>query len=110
MGDPRQRREVQSRGHADQRGHRADAEGFLRVSIADAGTGMDAETAEQAFDQFFRADRARKLAPDGSGVGLYAANGLMQAMGGGIDIETRLGAGTTMTLRVPAESADQPGE
>ena len=47
--------------------------------------------------QFFRAADARRLAPDGSGVGLYAARGLIEAMGGGIAIESHLGAGTTVT-------------
>ncbi|MEO6577966.1 MAG: ATP-binding protein, partial [Candidatus Limnocylindria bacterium] len=73
----------------------------------DAGTGMDAETVAHAFDQFFRSTEARKLAPDGSGVGLYAAHGLMRAMGGSIEIESRLGSGTTMTLRIPAEAVDE---
>ncbi|MEO5986728.1 MAG: HAMP domain-containing sensor histidine kinase [Candidatus Limnocylindria bacterium] len=86
---------------------RPDGSGELLVAVSDAGTGMDAETVAHAFDQFFRSTQARNLAPDGSGVGLYAAFGLMRAMGGSIQIESRLGAGTSMVLRIPAEAVDE---
>lgn len=75
----------------------------IGIAVRDHGTGMDAETRDHAFDQFYRAAQARKLAPDGSGVGLYAVRGLMEAMGGSVSLDARLGAGTTVTLRIPAE-------
>jgi signal transduction histidine kinase len=75
----------------------------LAVRVEDRGTGMDAETQALAFDQFYRSAQARRLAPDGSGVGLYAARGLVNAMGGSIDVESTLGAGTTVIVRLPAE-------
>ena len=75
----------------------------LAITIRDSGTGMDEVTRGKAFDQFYRSDQARKLAPDGSGVGLYAARGLMEAMGGSIEIASRLGQGAEITLRVPSE-------
>ena len=74
--------------------------------MTDEGTGMDAETQTHAFDQFYRSGQARKLAPDGSGVGLYAARGLMSAMGGSIDAVSQLGAGSTLVIRVPAEPSE----
>jgi two-component system sensor histidine kinase KdpD len=75
------------------------------ASVTDAGAGMDPAVVAHAFDQFYRAPDARRLAPDGSGVGLYAARGLVRAMGGDIRLESRLGAGTTVTLLLPAEEA-----
>jgi signal transduction histidine kinase len=81
-------------------------EGRLAISVRDHGTGMDDETQRRAFEQFYRSDQARRLAPDGSGVGLYAAQGLMEAMGGALEISSRLGDGTTMSLFVPAEVSD----
>lgn|GEM_PF-6609292 len=80
--------------------------GSLSITVTDRGTGMDPETREHAFDQFYRSRQARKLAPDGSGVGLYAAHGLMTAMGGSIGIESELGTGTAITVDVPAELSD----
>jgi signal transduction histidine kinase len=67
---------------------------------------MDDATRRQAFDQFYRAPAARKLAPDGSGVGLYAARGLMEAMNGGVEVASALGKGTAVTLRLPAEPSE----
>ncbi len=81
----------------------APAEPGLALTVTDHGTGMDEETAARAFDQFYRAPQARKLAPDGSGVGLYAARGLMEAMGGSIEVDGALGSGTSVTIRLPAE-------
>jgi signal transduction histidine kinase len=76
-----------------------------RIEVSDEGAGMDDATREHAFEQFYRSSDARRLAPDGSGVGLYAARGLMRAMGGDIGLDSRLGAGTTVTLTLPAEEA-----
>jgi signal transduction histidine kinase len=86
------------------------ANGMLRVTIRDHGAGMDDETRRKAFDQFYRSDAARRIAPDGSGVGLYAAAGLMRAMGGGIVVESRVGEGTAVTLEVPAERSGEGTE
>src|SRR5438067_6265270 len=76
------------------------------IQIRDEGSGMDEEAQARAFEQFYRSETARRLAPDGSGVGLYAARGPVEAMGGTIEIASRLGGGTTVEVRVPAE-ADQ---
>ena len=85
-------------------------DGLLAITIRDHGTGMDTDTRERAFEQFYRADAARRLAPDGSGVGLYAASGLMRAMGGRIEISGEIGQGTEVTLQVPAEPSDGDAE
>ena len=84
----------------------APSEHGLALTVIDRGTGMDEETAEKAFDQFYRSPQARKLAPDGSGVGLYAARGLMEAMGGSITVASTLGNGTSVTVSVPAEPSE----
>ncbi|MDQ3880184.1 MAG: HAMP domain-containing histidine kinase [Chloroflexota bacterium] len=74
------------------------------IEVVDEGIGMDPDTAARAFDQFHRSDEARRLAPDGSGIGLYAARGLVIAMGGTIQIVTGESAGTTVAIRLPAET------
>ncbi len=78
----------------------------LAVTIRDSGIGMDEETRAQAFEQFYRSAQARRLAPDGSGVGMYAASGLMVAMGGSIRVWSEPGVGTEITLLVPAEPSE----
>jgi signal transduction histidine kinase len=76
------------------------------IQIRDEGSGMDPESQRRAFEQFYRSDTARRLAPDGSGVGLYAARGLMRAMGGDIELRSTLGGGTTATVTLPSEAVD----
>lgn len=78
----------------------------LLVTVTDQGRGMSDATRRQAFDQFFRSADARDAAPDGSGIGLYTARGLLRAMGGDIDASSRLGAGSTIVLTLPAEPAE----
>jgi signal transduction histidine kinase len=77
------------------------------IQIRDEGSGMDQESQRRAFEQFYRSETARRLAPDGSGVGLYAARGLVEAMGGSIAMSSRLGGGTTVTVTLPAEALDE---
>jgi two-component system sensor histidine kinase KdpD len=77
--------------------------GSLAITINDQGMGMDDEAAARAFDQFYRSKQARKVVPDGSGVGLYAARGLVDLMGGSMRVTSRLGAGTSVVIRLPAE-------
>jgi signal transduction histidine kinase len=77
----------------------------VAIAVRDVGAGMDGDARAHAFEQFYRSSQARKLAPDGSGVGLYAARGLVEAMGGSIEVDSELGSGTSITIRVPAEAS-----
>jgi signal transduction histidine kinase len=79
----------------------------LEIVVTDEGAGMDATSSAHAFDQFYRAPDAARLAADGSGIGLYAARGLVEAMGGSISLTSRLGVGTTVTCVLPAEQAER---
>jgi signal transduction histidine kinase len=77
----------------------------LTISVEDQGGGMDEETQGRAFEQFFRASGARVTAPDGSGIGLYTARGLLRAMGGDITVTSQPSIGSTFSLTMPAEPA-----
>ncbi len=80
--------------------------GMAEIAVTDLGIGMDPETAAHTFDQFYRADRARALVPDGSGIGLYAVRGIVEAMGGSVRVKTGPDAGTTLVLILPAEATE----
>ncbi|MDQ2933971.1 MAG: GAF domain-containing sensor histidine kinase [Chloroflexota bacterium] len=80
--------------------------GMAEIAVTDQGIGMDPETAARTFDQFYRSDRARALVPDGSGIGLYAVRGIVEAMGGSVRVRTAPDAGTTLVLTLPAETAE----
>jgi signal transduction histidine kinase len=77
------------------------------IAVHDDGQGMDLETTERAFEQFYRSEQARRIAPDGSGIGLYTARGLMEAMGGSVRISSGVGQGTTIILELPAEPVEE---
>jgi signal transduction histidine kinase len=90
--------------------HAGSGDRVSEIAITDQGVGMDGTTRRAAFEQFFRSDDARRLVPNGSGIGLYAARGLVEAMGGGISIESEPKIGTTVRLTLPAEMTDDPGD
>jgi signal transduction histidine kinase len=75
------------------------------VAVTDHGVGMDRETAIHAFDRFYRSDAARRLVPDGSGVGLYSASRLLSLMGGSMSARSTPGTVTTVGIVLPAEPA-----
>ena len=86
---------------------RAGEDGTLvsELAVTDQGPGMSRDDQARAFDQFFRGDDARRMVPNGSGIGLYAARGLVEAMHGHLELESALDAGTTFRVTLPAERA-----
>ena len=73
----------------------------LRFSISDHGMGMTEEEQDQAFTKFFRADRAMETAIPGAGLGLPLCKAVIEAHGGTIGLNSRPGAGTTVTIAIP---------
>ncbi len=82
--------------------------GELEISVSDTGSGIAAEDQARIFERFYRVDPARARATGGAGLGLAIARELIQAMGGQIGVESRLGSGSRFWLRVPAFSAAGP--
>ena len=72
------------------------------VVIRDDGVGIDASELPRVFERFYRADPARSRHPGGSGLGLSIAQWVATEHGGKIAIESRLGDGTSATVRLPA--------
>lgn len=77
----------------------------VRICVQDRGQGMSAETREHAFDPFFTT-RARE---GGTGLGLSTAHGIVTEHGGTIQIESRLGRGTTVAVELPCPVAGVQG-
>jgi signal transduction histidine kinase/CheY-like chemotaxis protein/HPt (histidine-containing phosphotransfer) domain-containing protein len=72
-----------------------DARCTLRFEVRDTGIGIARETASRLFDAFTQADASSTRRFGGTGLGLTIARQLCHLMGGAIDVESTLGAGST---------------
>jgi len=89
-----------------------------RLAVVDTGVGIDAAELPHVFERFYRGSRANEARGSGSGLGLAIVKSIVDMHGGRISIESRVGAGTTVTVLLPRDprraddlaSAAQPPE
>jgi signal transduction histidine kinase len=74
------------------------------IVVSDTGIGIPADDIPRLFTRFFRASNVQKAAIPGVGLGLSIAQQVVQAHGGTIGVESAVGGGTTMTVRLPASA------
>jgi signal transduction histidine kinase len=74
---------------------------WIEVKVWDTGTGIAAEDLPFVFERFYRADKSRSRATGGAGLGLAIAKQLIEAHGGRIEVESRIGQGTQFTFKLP---------
>jgi len=72
------------------------------LEVRDDGPGMTEGDAARAFERFYRADASRSRHQGGSGLGLAIVDATVRAHGGTASITSTPGAGTTVTVRLPA--------
>jgi signal transduction histidine kinase len=82
----------------------APEDGWVRVDVADTGTGMTPEVQARLFEPFF----TTKPVGQGSGLGLAMVYATMQQVGGAVTVRTATGAGTVVTLWLRAAAAPAP--
>jgi two-component system NtrC family sensor kinase len=73
--------------------------GVVEVKIKDNGQGIPAEVLPRIWDPFF----TTKDVGEGTGLGLSIVHELVERHGGTIEVDTRVGDGTTFTVRLPRE-------
>ena len=83
-------------------GVRIDAMGDLLLSVADTGIGIDAKDIDNVVKPFFQADGSLTRRHYGTGLGLPLVKALAELHGGGVMIDSALGVGTNVTIRLPA--------
>jgi two-component system phosphate regulon sensor histidine kinase PhoR len=74
--------------------------GNFRLEIADTGDGIAPEELPRIFERFYRVDKARSRA-GGTGLGLSIVKHAIESQGGTIQVSSRIGAGSTFTIRLP---------
>jgi signal transduction histidine kinase len=77
-------------------------ETWARIIVADTGIGIPLEEQGHVFSRFYRAQAASDLAVPGTGLGLAITRALVDQHGGTIDLESREGEGTRVTVTLPA--------
>ena len=81
-------------------------DGMAEVTVTDTGIGIADGDQHHVFDRFWRARSTRGKA--GSGLGLAITKWVAQAHGGSVTVASRLGEGSTFTLRLPASGSHRP--
>lgn len=76
-------------------------EPVLEISISDSGIGIPEADKKKIFSRFFRASNAVKVETDGSGLGLFIAQGIVDKHGGKIWFDSKVGEGTTFHFTIP---------
>lgn len=76
---------------------------YLQLTISDTGCGMTPELVARIFDPYFTTKDVGK----GSGMGLAVVHGIVQSLGGTIDVESESGQGTVFNIFLPA--IEEPG-
>ena len=71
----------------------------IAVDVTDTGIGIPSEHLVHIFDRFYRVDPARSSG--GAGLGLAIAHQIAQLHGGGLEVRSAPGAGSTFTIRLP---------
>lgn len=79
---------------------------YVRLSVADTGSGMDAATMERIFEPFF----TTKAPGIGTGLGLASVHGIVSDHGGALDIHSQPGRGSRFDAYFSATDAFLPSE
>lgn len=79
--------------------------GYVVISVTDTGIGVPPELVDKIFDPFF----TTKPLGQGTGLGLPTVLGIAESHGGFVHLETKLGAGTTFSVYIPAAPGDALG-
>jgi signal transduction histidine kinase len=77
----------------------------VRIAVRDRGIGIAPEDHGLVFRRFSRLSRGDGPRPEGTGLGLFIAQGIVESHGGRISLTSQLGEGSVFYVELPAEAA-----
>ncbi|MBX2797087.1 MAG: hypothetical protein KTR31_05450 [Myxococcales bacterium] len=83
----------------------AEDDGRLSMLVRDTGIGMTPRQIEEAYRPFGQGDESATRRYDGAGLGLAVVRGFAEAMGGEVEIESKLGQGASVAVSLPLKCA-----
>ncbi len=75
---------------------------WVEITVSDNGIGIAPAEVDRIFERFYRVDYARSRANGGTGLGLSIVKHIAATHGGDVSVWSRLGAGSTFTIKIPA--------
>ncbi|MBN8560210.1 MAG: two-component sensor histidine kinase [Leptolyngbya sp. UWPOB_LEPTO1] len=75
------------------------------IQVQDTGIGIAAEDLLHVFDRFYRVDSDRSRNSGGTGLGLAIAKAIVETHDGSIQVQSRIGSGSTFIVRLPLKSS-----
>jgi signal transduction histidine kinase len=85
-------------------------DGEAVLTVQDTGVGIPQRDQARIFERFYRVDRARSRETGGTGLGLSIVKHVAENHRGSVTVESRLGEGSTFTVRFPLRTASGPAE
>jgi two-component system heavy metal sensor histidine kinase CusS len=82
----------------------ASSNGELTIDVIDTGCGIPPEHVPRVFDRLYRVADDRSKHTGGAGLGLAIVKSIAASHGGTVGIESRVGEGTKVTIRIPPET------
>lgn len=74
---------------------------YFEIKVIDNGIGIPEESLEHIYERFYRVDKSHSRAIGGSGLGLAISKRAILMHRGKLEVESKLGEGTTFTVRIP---------
>ena len=85
-------------------------DGQAELQVRDAGTGIPESELPRIFERFHRIEGAPGRTHEGTGIGLALVDELVRLHGGSVSAQSKIGEGTTFTVRIPFGAAHLPPE